>query len=483
MAYNNRGNFCLKIGCRKEADEANKSEKADEAKKYKKIIIKIKEKELSSPEHFYDQALSDFKRAIEYSSDDFIASRKELYITAHHEDLAKATLKLLLKLHISVQDIKQDLVSKSENQYYSHYTTLDVLYKLLHNKDSRFRLQSTSSMNDPNEGKVLTKLIPELESFYDEGVHPYIDKHFAGVGSFVKQDDTKLLEEGDKDLHYWRHYGDDANGAKLIFPAEVFETIYDDPSDHRSLVTSAGNKLEDIVRHGRTPVQPENLLSVRPPLSLYKVRYTDNDFNEEELRSLRDSLVPHLTDLEINLNNNNQNSREYSREYKETLIKLVRFVIDDIRYFYKDRFYKDEEEYRIIWVRPMVESTVSGENPLIKQDPDSGRTYMEVEDPDFPFNDKGYVFIGTTVPKKEEHVVTVKYKLVKRENFGCKVKASTIAYEPQTERTKFVAPKQNTEKEDTEKEEHKLLKDILQAIKNERSNSEQPDTNQSDTAQ
>ncbi len=157
----------------------------------------------------------------------------------------------------------------------------------------------------------------------------------------------------------------------------------------------------------------------------------------KKFKSLKKPLEK-LKGIKKNLNNDN----------KETLTRLVRLIIDEIRFFYKSRFYKHENEYRIIWLE-LLKDDKDKKNPQIEFDENSRRTYMNVEKPSFLFNKDSYAFIGAAVPQKEEHAISVKYKLLERENPDCKVMVSKIKYVPPTERAKFVIPKTDTQQTNT----------------------------------
>ncbi len=241
-----------------------------------------------------NSSLSDYKEAINHSSDDFIISKKELYITAQHKDfegrfggkLNDDTIISLLELHNAVNVIKAGLIDTKKVKYYSHYTGLDALYSLL-GKKSKFRLYSTASMNDPDEGKILVnELVPELKDFYNEDTHVYSDKHYAYVSSFVEEMTADVEKENNKALLHWRNYGHDTKGAKLVFPEKVFDKDYSgylaNPLPGESKDTESKNIKDSKKPKDKSTTR--NLQERKKPPLLYKMEYidvTDKSHKEE----------------------------------------------------------------------------------------------------------------------------------------------------------------------------------------------------------
>ena len=261
------------------------------------------------------------------------------------------SFKLFAFLYAAIAKIKEVRLSKPiEGKEVAHYTSLHTLKKLVDEetsikKEECFRLYNADYMNDPEEGRIFFDIMNQekygidVESlFYSnnkEAPHP----SSAYIGSFVIVD---LAEASAKDkkqvkdkLFLWRTYGkhdqEEAAGACLIFKHE--ETHF---AKHPPFEIGAMSQLLDTEAISRKqPSKP----------ALYKIAYLSNckkeDEEENELADALDELVEPLIDIRRFCDGSEDNQ-------KNALAKLVRELLDDIRFLFKADHYREEGEVRVV---------------------------------------------------------------------------------------------------------------------------------------
>ena len=243
--------------------------------------------------------------------------------------------KFYINLLTAVSEIQHELfyTSKELKSGVAHYTSLQTLENLSERGEC-FRLYNADGMNDPEEGQVFFKIMNEeyrvnIEKWFYEGK----DKSYrspAYIGSFV-------LFEGEDKLSLWRNYGkhdnEEAAGACLIFNekqsfAENMPYQYGRMKEIPQLIDMMrNNKIEDYHK-----VQK---------LALYKIYYRAGADNElkEELKKLG-RLLEDINELIKKV--------AQKKETKNTLQRLARELLDSIRFLFKERYYSDEKERRVI---------------------------------------------------------------------------------------------------------------------------------------
>ena len=181
-------------------------------------------------------------------------------------------------------------------------------------------------MNDPEEGEIFFKLVKDKFNFkIDEIFYKEKSVSSAHIGSFVR------IEKEDKEekLFLWRTYGKqdgiEASGACLIFK----------PSNFSSQPVSTLGVL--------SPLEGSKLKESNPKrYSLFKVIY-ESEITEKKGESTEESNIKEL--------------KRYLRKVKEILkylkgkeetYKVVREILDEIRFLFKADHYKEEKEARVV---------------------------------------------------------------------------------------------------------------------------------------
>ncbi len=290
------------------------------------------------------------------------------------------TFKVYYKLYMAVHEIQNDLFC-AEKLELAHYTSLHVFKAI--SKEECFRLYNAKYMNDPEEGQVFFKIIEEIikkdeedkktkkedwkieDRFYKDQEQSY--RSPAYIGSFVRdKEDTQGRNEEYKDeLFLWRTYGkhdnEEAAGACLIFNKKCFV-------ENRKHQIGAMNELLSYSSDGH----------IQEFLALYKIYYRDQDNNND--------LKNKLKEVASQLKNIHEIINKEEEKTKNTLKRLVCELLDSIRFLFKERHYREENEVRVIQLR-YGEENKSAES-VIKVDMDTipPRFYCEAPD-NFRFNE------------------------------------------------------------------------------------------------
>ena len=382
----------------------------------------------------YEFELENLTQAIKYDkslkshvSSAYIASQISAIDNLGKNQKSEA-FEIYSKLCNTVIGIRHELFYTSEElkSGVAHYTSLHTLENLSE-KGECFRLYNADYMNDPEEGRVFFKIMDKeyrvnIEEWFYEGK----DKSYrspAYIGSFV-------LFEGEDKLSLWRTYGkhdnEEAAGACLIFnDAECFAESM--PYQHGSMAESL--QPININMMGNEAIKDRNNVQ---KLALYKIYYragADNELKEElkklegqlkntekiindevqgkKIKEKLEILGKQFEAVERITNNGIQKEKikeelaklgkqleiikkfienVQAEETKNTLRRLVRELLDSIRFLFKERYYRDEKERRVILWR-YGERDKSSESQ-IKPDTENIPPRFYVEAPkNFRFNE------------------------------------------------------------------------------------------------
>ncbi len=249
-------------------------------------------------------------------------------------------------------------------------------------------------MNDPEEGSAIIneEVSQHIKDFYGKkSSYTGTDYYLISLVNEKLNKNNKIEEsQVSENLLLWRLYGDDAKGAKIIFPENLFNKY-----DMHTKITSG----EDM----------------KFPLTLYEVNYLTKEIKQE----LNKRLNKVLKNIHDKINNGN----------KKKIKKAVRLILDEIRFLYKAEAYKFEEEYRIIWLVPQNHKGIKVD---LNQIP--AKKYLEINSENTLCNPSElqrlkdcHIYIGTATHKKEIEENSIKHKI---KNLNCTVKTSTLKYSP-----------------------------------------------------
>ena len=311
------------------------------------------------------------------------------YKDSGEEDGGRIFVLYLNLLYVIVDIQKRQFYWPGESKEVAHYSSLHTLKSLA--ERGRFRLYNAAYMNDPEEGRVFFEIMNRWtdididieDSFYrDSKFHPSP----AYIGSFVKVD-AKTPKQKDK-LFLWRTYGkhdgQEAAGACLIYKHEG--TVFAEKCgaqigamqqlQSKPLMAEGARQIPEQ-RQPRKPdlykiVYSDENLKPRTPAEVLRLSlrgYSEEETNRglsEELNELAESLKAIKEHIEEEKDDNS----------KKKLRKLVRDLLDTIRFLFKARHYREEKEVRVIQVRYDDETKTA-------QEPDDIQVDMEQIPPRF----------------------------------------------------------------------------------------------------
>lgn len=194
----------------------------------------------------------------------------------------------------------------------THYTSLSVGYSLLL-EESPLRLGHINAVNDPNEGKLLWKLI---------NMTP-IEGNPIFIGCFLPDSDS---------LNMWRFYSknndnDDACGCAITYDIASF-------FDYNLLDHNTKKSSDNIIDTSSI----NNELS--PSTYFYRVIYVDD--NENLLNDKGGKLRKEFKKLKV------ATERFLGKDPKSEKYYELSRLLGPLPYLLKDEDYKDEQEHRII---------------------------------------------------------------------------------------------------------------------------------------
>ena len=371
-------------------------------------------------EYKFSRAFKKFNKAIEKDPTlkiqepfTYIASQIS-DITSLGEKEKVEAFRTCIRLCVAVGAIKRKLfyVPKKPKSKVAHYTSLHAL-KSLSTRKRNFRLYNADYMNDPEEGKIFFKIINEYKKdaeiediekiFYEHKAESYLSP--AYIGSFVtfeKEDEHKGK------LPLWRTYGkhdaEEAAGACLIFDKKHFAR---EPRNQfgsmtqlqKSISTSRNKTIKDF-----NNVQELELYEIHYRNANQKSKNVDNELKELTLDLER------VVRFIGNLNSGQDKLRE-----------LVCELLDSIRFLFKESYYSDENEVRVIKLLSSKRDEPS--EPIFDTDMDSIPPRLYIEAPEnFRFSE---VMLGPRV----RHVQPQQWqKWFKAQDEDIKIDKSIINY-------------------------------------------------------
>ncbi len=332
----------------------------------------------------------------------------------HAEEEGHRAFELYFRLLEATSNIQQkQFYAPQENAEVAHYTSLHTLKSLAGKR--RFRLYNAAYMNDPEEGRVFFEImeghgIENVEEVFYRNDEKKTRLSPAYIGSFVKVDakDPKRKDE----LFLWRTYrkqdGQEAAGACLIYKHEG--TVFAEKCGEQ---TGAMQQLQAklLMAEGNRQI-PEKRQPRKP--DLYKIVYSDEG-NNQELSEELNELAESLKQIKLHI------EEEKDNENNERLRKLVRDLLDTIRFLFKSRHYREEAEVRVVQIHYCDEENTTQEPDDIRVDTEQipPRFYLETHD-NFRF---GEVILGP-----QARSVLEWNRWLKEQNETLSVKKSEINY-------------------------------------------------------
>ena len=315
-------------------------------------------------------------------------------------------VKMLLNLQQKCKEILKDKHNMEESTILSHFTKFAAINSILENKYSNYlRLYNITYFNDPLEGMSLPKSFDAgiRKCIYGDGDQILHEIEVGGKSFSVYA--CAFTEVVDR-LDMWRAYSNNGDGYSIT------STI---PNNIRT--AKEYGFIEGIVMrlshqaHLDKPSEPD-ISKGNGKIRIYKVLY-----GKKEAEKTYEDLKDLLKDLQILLKNISD------EKVIQTIKNLAVQILAELRYLYKDKPYKSEQEYRIIDVIDAGSEKIKCDDAL-----EPPRLYMETVP--FLFKEKSCkITIGPRVKDKDGAEVYIKHQLHKNDwSETTKIEPSKINY-------------------------------------------------------
>jgi len=256
-----------------------------------------------------------------------------------------------------------------------HFTTLETLESMLaanapassYHRADCIRLYHVNYMNDPEEGKSLlsedhktaNKILRRFftdDDFDDEGFGIY-------CAAFSAEKDQ---------LDLWRAYGQDGAGFCLVIPGTAFQNYNDN-----MMLINPFRRIPSAITAQQNNTDIDQL-------SLYRIRYCST-----EKRDALKRVTPILAQID-------KTFKSWPPSEQQSVRALVRWILYDFLFLFKDSQYENEHEYRLLSAHSINDSKVQEDTRY------PPRLYVKTRN--FLFRQPGAkIIIGPKI--KEPHVV------------------------------------------------------------------------------
>lgn len=327
-------------------------------------------------------------------------------------------VKHLLNLYLQVQTIKYHLsLKKFPKRKFGHYTSSKVLQILLKQKGNglsedgngkkyeiteKTRLSNSNYMNDPEEGKILDKIL-NLEESRNLKMNELKPSSWFLV-SFTTETD---------DLAMWSQYGSDAEGVCVVLKRDNFSIV---------------KELSEMEWMQQRPIKSEtaswflaegsedNTFTKEVPTDnktgsyLYRICYVNTSKGEPALEKTELFTQYEIEPIDKTVSDLKQLLKTLERISDDNFQEDIHRCLEEIRYLFKSSAYQYESELRILKY-----ADLNPDSKLIKIDntQDIAKLYVES---DYPIKLDRIVF----GPKfKNPEYVTPLVKLLDK-NIECK---------------------------------------------------------------
>ena len=247
---------------------------------------------------------------------------------------------IIMNIYQCVEDIKYQLAVKDVSKYkFGHYTRGSVLQIFLKQEDSkasyeisgRTRLYNVRYMNDPEEGKIIDKILG-LRDNNNPG-----DKVESSPWFLMSL--TTALDE----LTMWSQYGENAEGVCIELKPDSFSKV---------------NSIIDIkpFRY-QLPSSEKTKTMLNAKECLYRICYLDyealkkgeiviSELHNELLKD--DDVINRVANSLVQMKEILAFSYQLNHQIEEELLYDVNKLLEEIRYLFKSSGYYYEKEIRLL---------------------------------------------------------------------------------------------------------------------------------------
>lgn len=251
-----------------------------------------------------------------------------------NQNISAYLLELYRKVMIQKGNLLIDLEKNTQVVHYSKLNTINYLVKK--DVESKLRINNVEYMNDPLEGNVFLEM---FKKYYNENKRDNQQQKDSG-------ELTKILYEEDDDLSIttsdtylasfsmskdtlpmWTQYGQDGNGCCFIL-------------DSKSFFDKKENLDSEIIKSLKNIGVEQDEIKVEK-YCLYEVKYIDRDnLDNVDYKELFETIIRFDTIID--------DIKSLGEELSKKIFDLIRSILDQIRFLFKDSSYSHEKEVRII---------------------------------------------------------------------------------------------------------------------------------------
>lgn len=308
----------------------------------------------------------------EFISQDYIVN---LLAKAINTDYFNHILDIASNVILIKEELTVNLTLDDDERKLAHYTSTDVLNKLLTDEQSGFRLNNIFNMNDPTEGQILNDFL-QIES--DGGAENNISS------TFKKMEYTPFIAcftFNHDNLNQFRLYGKsdnkEATGVSIVFSDEFFGIDLG--------LSSAINYLPDNQQDIEPKYRPKTNTDIHPVyrcvyidpkteyLSLAKrKKYTfyreHKYYDKKDVKEIEEMWCEYLnkiSDKEINVIGYLKNIRKTTKQIlnltdskDNNTNNLLHLSLLPIRFLIKHVAFEEEQECRICYISSLVDENI-----------------------------------------------------------------------------------------------------------------------------
>lgn len=231
------------------------------------------------------------------------------------------------------------------------------------------------------------------------------------IGSFTKRSDY---------LDLWRAYGSNGKGFCLVTPLSAFDQ--NDNKEAANLI-----QISELVESGTyggdfssAPLQfRDRLASERASKNFVRPQIFNVAYSKNEVRLALDKIDPYL----VEISELKANFRGMDERSTEIIDAIVRVIVSDILYLFKNEIFSTEEEVRIVFAFEIS-------SDFIKRDTNHLPSRLFLETKPFLFSERNSkIIVGPRVADKSAVCLDLEYRLSKqRLSKNTTVSLSTMSY-------------------------------------------------------
>ena len=262
----------------------------------------------------------------------------------------------LFKIQLTVQEKINELKLSSHKfpDDLTHYSTLKSISYLVKKEDKnyekdklgvkrdeispvRLRLNNSSYMEDPTEGTVLIEYFQKHSNskkikLSNELFQCYLGETDSATNIIYKKPQTYMTSftKAKDKLPLWLQHGALGLGCCYVFDKSFFDK---DDEDDLTIILYRNLDADNYVAPIETP---------RKQYPVYNIGYINPNSQNSDLQDFVQKVMSQIESIDTAIQKDQQNIQY------ESVLPLLRNIIDQVRFLFKFDYYKHEEEVRLL---------------------------------------------------------------------------------------------------------------------------------------